>query len=1164
VCIRQNLRPWQEKILRIVSGRFREAASINGPLMDDSKVRELTLPSTNKLPSGTLTFLFTDIEGSTNLWEQHSDQMRDAMRRHDTLIESTVKQQAGLVVRPRGEGDSRFAVFPRASDALRAAIAIQRIFFAEPWMIPPVRVRIALHSGEADLRDGDYYGLTVNRCSRLRSAGHGGQILMSQTTYNLVRDELPAGVSLRDLGEYNLKDLERSEHIFQAIAEDIPAEFPPLNTSDKIRSNLPLALTSFIGRQREIDELEHLLWQSRLLTIAGPGGAGKTRLAIRLSQNVQGSFPDGVWFIDLAPMSNCVHLCQYVMNLLGMREEPGYSADQSLLDNLRSKTLLLILDNCEHLLPDMAQLVETMLRRAPGLRVLATSREKLAVTGEIVWRIPPLSSPDLMETANIEKLMQYEAVKLFSDRAAAAKPDFTITKENAEMVAQICAHLDGLPLAIELAAARVRVLSVEEILARLTDRFRLLVGTRTALPRQQTLRALIDWSYDLLTEKERILLRRLSVFASSWTLEAAEQVCPGKEIQPWEVLDLLTGLIDKSFVIGEAQTGHHRYRFLETILKFSQERLWESQEAEEFAQKHAVYFLKMAENSYGKMWGPEQAYWLGVLDEERDNLRATLDRLSQVAGSEGMMLQLAGSLWRYWEIRGYLSEGRAWLETALVQNPNASQYLRANGLGGAGHLARQQGDYEQARAFHEQSLAIFRAMEDKLGVARQLNALGEIAQNLGEYARAIELHEESLSLRQEISDKEGIAVSLRQLGVIARDHGHYERARELLEKSLILERELGDKLLLAISLNDLGLVAHSLCDYNEAISIFEEAMSLQRELNDRLGISNSLQNLGNVAKDQGNFKQAQLFFQECLALKKELGDKRGISRVFVTLAEITFRQGRYPQAADLAGQCLTLSQELGLKREILLSLEMLGFITYYQGNYERAAALADETLTLSLALESPRPIGYANVLAALGMYSEGNLAEARHKFQDALAIFSKINDRRNLAGTYVHLARTAYRQGDHEAATHFLEEGISISQKLGIRWTYGFALEIMGLLRRSEGNYEQALNLFQESLHLAVEQENQQGIANCLGALAGLAMMANQARRAARLFAASAKLRYEIGAKMSSYDQQEYEYYLTQVHEQLDHATFESEWSLGFIMTTEQIIEELEEWSREF
>jgi predicted ATPase/class 3 adenylate cyclase len=1129
-------------------------------LMDDSPTNAPLMPSSQPLPSGTLTFLFTDIEGSTRLWEQYPGQMRVAMARHDALIESAVEQQGGQVVRPRGEGDSRFVVFKRASDALRAAVAIQHLFFVEPWAITPLRVRIALHSGEADLRDGDYYGVTVNHCARLRDAAHGGQILLSQTTYYLVRDELPADVSIRDLGEHSLQDLERPEHVFQPVVTNLPSDFPQLNTPDQIRNNLPLALTSFIGREQEIEALERLLWQSRLLTVAGPGGAGKTRLAIQVAQNVLGSFSDGVWFIDLAPLSNTALLSLHVINVLGMREEASRAPDRTLMDILKNKTMLLILDNCEHLLPEVAQLAEIMLRSAPRLRILATSRERLGVSGELTWRIPPLSSPESKVDLTFEEIMQYEAVKLFRDRATAVSSDFTITRENAVTVAQICIRLDGIPLAIELAAARVRALSVEEILSRLDDRFRLLVGSPIALPRQQTLRALVDWSYDLLTEKERILFRHLSVFVGGWILEAAEQICSGGEIETLEVMDLLSGLIDKSFVIGDTQNGHVRYHFLETIHQFSRERLLESNETGEFEQKHAVYFLSLAENAYGKMWGIEQADWLVQLDEEYDNLRKALTWLSKVAGKKEMVLQMAGSLWRYWEIRGYITEGRAWLETALARNPDAEDYLRANGLGGAGHLARQQGDYVQAKTLHEQSLDLFRKMGSKLSAARQLNALGEIAQFQGNYARAVELHEESLSLRYEIGDKEGIAVSLRQLGVIARDRGQYQHAQELLEESLGLERELGDKLLLALSLNDLGVVAHHLCEYEQAISLFEEAISMQRQLNDRLGISNSLQNKANVAKDQGDLIKAELLYTECLELKQELGDKRGISRVIAALAEVAFWQGKYPLAADLARQSLNLARELSLKRGVLTSSVLLGFIAHYQGSYEIAASSAENGLELATEVDAPQAIGYAKVLSALGKYSTGMLQEAREIFQEALKIFQEIHDCRNIAGTYVNLARTAYRQGDHDAAMEYLEASLSISQEREIRWTLGYVLEIMGLLQRSKGNYERARELFQESLQLSFEQQNQQGIANCLGALAGLAVISNRAARAARLFAAAARLRREMGAMMSSSDLLEYEQYQDLVHKQLNYASFEAEWSEGFSMTAEQIIEDLKEW----
>ncbi len=1130
-------------------------------LKEDFSDRSEKIYPSRTLPTGTLTFLFTDIEGSTYLWEHYPEQMSTAMKRHDELIEEVVAQCSGQVVRPRGEGDSRFAVFSRATDALRAAVSIQRLIFAEPWTVPTLRIRVALHSGDADLQDGDYYGSTVNRCARLRSVAHGGQILISETTRWLVQDEMPDEVTLHDLGEHHLKGLQKPEHIFQPTVKDLPAEFPPIITAEKIHNNLPLSLTSFVGREKHIHGLENLLGRSRLLTIAGPGGAGKTRLAIQVATNVQGSFLDGVWFIDLAPISNPAQLSRQVMNVLGIREEAGFTTDQTLIYTLQDKNLLLIFDNCEHIIKEVAQLVEAVLHNATQLRILTTSREKLGLSGEIIWSIPPLSLPDLKEAKTLENILNFEAIRLFQDRAMAVVPDFTITGENVDSVVQICTRLDGLPLAIELAAARVRILSVQEIASRLDDRFSLLVGSRNALPRQQTLRALVDWSYNLLSEKERTLLRRLSVFSGGWTLDAAEKVCSGGILENWEVLELLANLIDKSFVIGETQNGHNRYRLLETIYQFSHQKLIENGENAELEAKHVDYFLNVVATGYGKMWGAEQAIWLRRLDEEYDNLLTALTALSKTAGKEERLLKMAGCLWRYWEIRGYFTEGRTWLETALKLTPSGDDYLRANGLSGAGHLARKQGDYEQAKTLHEQSLSLFSAIGYKLNVARQLNALGEIYHYLGEYSRSIELHEQSLSLRNEIGDKEGIAVSLRQLGMIARDRGQYQRSEKLLEESLSLAQGLGDKLMIGLSLNDLGLLAHHKCEYKRAIPLFEEAMSLQNELDDKAGISDSLQNMANVAKDQGNFVYAESLYKKCLSLKQDLGDKRGIARVTAALAEVAFFQGKYLFAEDLAKKSLSLSEVLGLKRVTLASIELLGFTAFYQGNYEIAATYAQSSLTLANELDAPQAIGYAQELFALGKYAEGNLEEASEAFNDALAVFQQINDCRNSALTYVNLARTAYRQGDHLAAKKFLDQSLSVSQELDIRWTLGYVLEIMGLLERSKGNYNHALELFQNSLQLAIEQENQQGIANCYGALAGLAVILNKTRQASRLFAAAAKLRREIGAKMSHKDQVEYEQYLGMTHQKLDLITFEMEWSKGYALTTKQVIEDLKTWS---
>jgi class 3 adenylate cyclase len=483
-------------------------------------------------PTGTITFLFTDIEGSTRLWEQQPEAMEAALARHDALAADAIQRHEGTLVKHRGEGDSLFAVFARAADAVAAAVALQQALITEPWPAQTVpRVRLALHTGDAVLRDGDYFGPAVNRCARLRAVAHGGQLLLSSATQELVRDALPEGVTLRELGEHRLRDLARPERVFQLLHPDLPADFPPLASLNTLPNNLPQQVTSFIGREKEMAEVRRLLDKTRLLTLTGSGGTGKTRVSMQVAADLLEGEGDGVWLVELAPLADPALVPQAVATALGIREEPGKPLSQTLVDFLKPKRLLLLLDNCEHLLAACAELAEQILRHCPGVQILATSREGLNIPGETTYRLPSLSLPDPRQLpSSVEGLTQYEAVRLFIDRATAAVPSFTVTNQNAPAVAQLCVRLDGIPLAIELAAARVKALSVEQINARIADMFRLLTGgSRTALPRQQTLRAAIDWSYDLLSEKEKILLRRLSVFAGGWTLEAAEQVCADPE-----------------------------------------------------------------------------------------------------------------------------------------------------------------------------------------------------------------------------------------------------------------------------------------------------------------------------------------------------------------------------------------------------------------------------------------------------------------------------------------------------------------------------------------------------------------------------------------------------------------------------------------------------------
>lgn len=484
------------------------------------------------LPTGTVTFVLTDVEGSSRLWETDPAAMRSALSRHDELIEETVAEHGGSVVKPRGEGDSRFAVFPRAADGAAAALAIQLRLAAERWgTSSAVRVRIALHTGEADLREADYYGTAVNRCARLRDVAHGGQVLLSEVTAELVAQGLPEGASLLDLGSHQLKDLSTPEHVFQLAHPDLPRLFPPLESLNARPNNLPARLTSFIGREKEIAEVGTLVAAGRDVTLTGSGGVGKTRLAYQVAAEVMDEFPGGVWVSELASVSGGGLVPQTVATSMGLREEPGRTILETLVDYLKGRRALIVLDNCEHLLEGCRELVRRVLERCEGVRVLSTSREPLGVPGEVLYPVPSMPVPHEESDRSLEAIAFVESVRLFVERATQSKPAFQLNNDNVLGVASICRRLDGIPLAIELAAARVRHLTPNEIAERLDDRFRILTGGNpAALGRHQTLRAAIDWSHDMLTEQEKVLFRRASTFAGGFTLEAAEEVC-GEDLE---------------------------------------------------------------------------------------------------------------------------------------------------------------------------------------------------------------------------------------------------------------------------------------------------------------------------------------------------------------------------------------------------------------------------------------------------------------------------------------------------------------------------------------------------------------------------------------------------------------------------------------------------------
>jgi len=659
-----------------------------------------------------VTLLLADVEGSTRLWQTQPEEMTAAVARLDRTVSDVIAAHDGVRPVEQGEGDSFVVAFARAADAVACALELQRAPLA------PIRLRIGVHTGDVQLRDeGNYIGPTINRTARLRDLAHGGQTVLSGATEDMVVDSLPADAWLTDLGSHPLRDLPRPERVVQLCHPDLRNDFPPLRTAKAVAShNLPVQLTSFVGRGAQMTALEKLLVDNRLVTLTGAGGAGKTRLAVEIAARIAAEFGDGVWYVDLAPVTGADVVPVAAARALGLPDQPGRSTMDTLLRFVRDRQMLVVLDNCEHLLDASAELVVALLGAAPGLTVLATSREPIGVAGEVSWRVPSLSLAD-------------EAIELFVDRARRARPDFAVDNDNAAAVGEVCRRLDGMPLAIELAAARVRALSVAEILDGLRDRFRLLTGgARTAVRRQQTLRASVDWSHALLTEPERVLFRRLAVFLGGFDLDAAQAVAGGGDVERYQVLDLLSLLVDKSLVVAENSGGRTRYRLLETVRQYALDKLAESGEADAVRARHRDYYTAMAA-VLDVPAGSDYEQRVEQAEIEMDNLRAAFGWSRENFDVE-LALALASSLQPLWLGRGRILEGLAWFDAALTdrdaEHAEVAAAVRARAFADNAVLATWAGaavGMDQA----EQALAMAREVDDPALLARVLTACGIVA-----------------------------------------------------------------------------------------------------------------------------------------------------------------------------------------------------------------------------------------------------------------------------------------------------------------------------------------------------------------------------------------------------------------------------------------------------
>ena len=853
------------------------------------------------LPTGIITFLFTDLESSTDLWEEFPEEMNSALARHDAILRAAVESEGGFVVKTTGDG--LHAAFASAIDGVKSVLASQLALISEQWgSTGQLRVRMALHSGEAELRDGDYYGSVVNRSARIMGAASGEQILLSASTVDLVIDRLPDEVAVLDLGKHHLRGLNRPERLYQLLHPKLPAKFPHLNTQGTVANNLPAEVTSFIGRTKELHEIRQMLTanesQDRLVTLTGPGGTGKTRLAIHSAVEVLDQFPDGVWLVELAQVTDPNLVAQAVATPIGLREQHGRSLELMIVDHLRSRQTLIILDNCEHLTDECARLAEILLKHCPNLYILSTSRETLGITGERALRVRSLSLPPEDEAVSIEDFAQFDAVRLFVERAVLVRPGFVIDQANAGDISQICQRLDGIPLAIELAAARVRMLTPMQIADRLDDRFRLLTGgSRTALPRQRTLKALIDWSYDLLPDNERTLLCRLSVFTGGWILKAAESVAGFESIDSVEVLDLLEQLVNKSLVIVEDTVLGMRYRMLESIRHYAQEKLAESGEGQLMREQHSSYYLEQSLMSFNALMNLDPPGDWGIrFKPEADNFR---------------------SAWA-WTIDNDLKSALGFASTFSLDWSQVVPLIEIH------RIQKKALDLANSdRHFSAKDAPV----EDRRRLSDALISASRLAFATRQIHLAIEFAERSASISEEIGDKATFAWARSLLSTAASFSGGPEALNKWLDEDYPRIMQNGVNFTKATSLVRWGtfhFFATGRYD-QESIDFWEQGIAMMRRSGNLWIQGNALQIAADLSKSRGDLGEAKRLAEQVQDIFADLGDIYAANPARSLLADIARQEGDFIQAVDLYRDTIQVWRDTGRAESGVRTLESLAY-----------------------------------------------------------------------------------------------------------------------------------------------------------------------------------------------------------------------------------------------
>jgi predicted ATPase/class 3 adenylate cyclase len=886
------------------------------------------LPDRGRAATGTITFLFTDLEGSTRMWERDPAAAGAAVAGHERLLRRVVGTSRGTVV--KGMGDGILAVFPSANDGLVAAVEIQH----EVQREGSVSSRIALHTGEAEFRDGDYYGTAVNRCQRVMAAGHGGQILVTLATEEVLNRPLPDDVTLIDLGRHRLRDVPEAMRLFQVVHPDLRSQFPPLRGSEAFAHNLPVQLTSFVGRERELAEAAQAVRDSRLTTLTGIGGGGKSRLALRVAADLLDELPGGVWLVEFAFLAEAALVPRLIAQAFGVPEEPGRNLLDSIAQRLGQAPTLLVLDNCEHLVEACAAASDHLLRSVPGLRILATSRERLGVPGETVYVVPPMSVPSEDQSRSAATAFEHDAVRLFAQRAASAEAGFRVTDRNSRDVGRICRTVDGIPLAIELAAGRVGTLTVEQVADRLGTRLELLGGgSRTGERRHQTMLATLEWSYELLSPDERAVLAQLAAFRGSFDLSQVEAICRVEGVD--EILGPVVALVEKSLLTYDPTTG--RYRLLEPVRRYAWDKLVEAGQEDALARSHAAFFAELVEGTSGELAGIDQAARLDRLEQEHDNLRAAL-RWSLEAGEGDLALRIGSAAWDFWKLRGHLAEGRDWLERALAASRDTPPAVQARALRGAGDLAAGQGDVGRARQYLERSLVLAEKLGDDTGAAESLTRLAALPHREGDLVEATRLFTEALERARRGGDPSRVGHILASLALLSEDQGLSEKAEAYVAEALQTRRKTDDLYVATDALLAQGEISINRAEWDKARRALEEALHQARDAGFADVISWATAYLGKLALGEGRVDEGERLLAEGLAMFQKLGLPVAAAWVMRHLGRAALEQGDPARAEALLGGALRISLEQ-VRPDAPLILQALGELQARAGGAEDAAVL---------------------------------------------------------------------------------------------------------------------------------------------------------------------------------------------------------------------------------